>query len=159
MCLKKKIKTTKVLEEKTPEQLCYEQQNYNSNNASKCKNWYLGLSVITLVASLVTIPVIAADCPKYISIASAIIVALANGLTSIFNFHEKWLYHRNLAELLKAEFHNYKWGIRDYKGLKNAEKEAVFKNNVRDLIDKGNLDWSSLESMEEKGKKKVEASY
>lgn len=146
-------KINKSLEEKTPEQLCSEQQKYNSNKASMFKKWFFGLSIITMIASIITIPVIATDCPKYISILSAIIVALANGLNSIFKFHEKWLYHRNLAELFKADFHNYKWGIKDYKGLEADEKEELFKSNIRSIIDKGNLDWSNFELIDDKDKK------
>lgn len=153
MCFKKKSKICKLLEEKSPEQLCSEQQGYNSNNASMCKKWYLGLSIATMIASITTISIITSDCPKYISISSAIIVTIANGLNSFFKFHEKWLYHRNLSELFKAEFHNYKWGIKEYKDLGAVEKEEHFKNNIRNLIDKGNLDWSNLELIEDKDKK------
>lgn len=142
---KQNSKQVTMLEEKTPEQLCSEQQGYNSKNASKCKRWYLRLSISTLIASIVSIPIVASGCPKWVSVCATIIVALSNGLNGIFKFHEKWLYHRNLSELFKAEFHNYKWGIKEYKNLSSFEKEEQFKDNVRDLINKGNFDWSTLE--------------
>lgn len=132
------------MERKSAEQVCAEQQSYNSDNAIKCKRWYHILSVATLLASVSAIPVVAADCPKWISIIFAVVIVVSNGFNSLFKFHEKWLYHRNLSELFKAEYNKFTWEIKEYKGLSSEEKKKLFEIAVHDLVDKGNLDLSQL---------------
>lgn len=144
MCKKKSIKV-ELMENKSAEKVCSEQQRYNSKNASKYKRWYSALSIATLIGSVSTIPIVAADCPKWICIISAIIVVISNGVNSIFKFHENWLFCRNLSELYKAEFNNFNWGIKDYKNLTEQEKDSLFRNKISDLMAKGNMEWSKLE--------------
>jgi len=145
----------KLLENKSAEKVCSEQQVYNSKKASEYKRYYSIFSIATLVGSVSTVPIIATDCPKWLCIISAIIVVVSNGINSIFKFHENWLYCRNLSELYKVEYNNYNWGIKDYKNLTVQEKECLFQNNISDLIAKGNMDWSKLEiaGKEEENKK------
>jgi len=124
----------------------YEKEYCYNSLKSKCfKFWYYFCAISSLLCSLATIPVVACqNLPKWISIVTALLTALFQGCNHIFNFHERWIYHRNLTEILKSEYRKYSLGIFSYKNITSKEKDVLFSENIETIIQNGVEQWRDI---------------
>lgn len=125
------------------------QQKYNSKKANRYKIWFYTCSIITLLCSLTTIPVVSVQTiPTWISILTATVTALSQGINSIFKFHEQWISYRSTSENLKSEYFKYINEIDEYENL--SEREKIFAKNVNNILSQSNLSWKDLQKLETK---------
>lgn len=125
------------------------QQKYNSKKANRYKIWFYTCSITTLLCSLTTIPVVSVQTiPTWISILTATVTALSQGINSIFKFHEQWISYRSTSENLKSEYFKYINEIDEYENL--SEREKIFAKNVNKIVTQNNLTWKDLQRQETK---------
>ena len=129
-----------------------EQKEYNSKKARKNKNLYFICISITLLCSILTIPIIAIqNIPIWISIITSSLVAFAQGINNIFNFSKQWTMYRIITEKLKSEYRKYKFNLYEYKELENRNKDILFAERIESIIEISNFEWQTLiSSFEEK---------
>lgn len=127
------------------------QQKYNSKKANRYKIWFYTCSITTLLCSLTTIPVVSVQTiPTWISILTATVTALSQGINSIFKFHEQWVSYRITSENLKSEYFKYANEIDEYENVN--EKEKIFAKNLNNIVSQNNLKWKDLQRQETKSK-------
>ena len=125
------------------------QQPYNSKTANRQKIWFYTCSITTLLCSLTTIPFVSVQTiPTWISILTATVTALSQGINSIFKFHEQWISYRSTSENLKSEYFKYINEIDEYENL--SEREKIFAKNVNKIVTQNNLTWKDLQRQETK---------
>jgi hypothetical protein len=107
---------------------------------------YRRLQWSTIILSALTPVLIAVDfgLPEYsyltwISVVTAVIVAILTSALKTFNYHENWINYRTTCETLKKEIYLYNAGIGDYTNAK--DKEALFVDRVESLISRENTLW------------------
>ena len=105
--------------------------------------WHLiastSLRVITIVAGIASPIMLGVNLARgssvtnWIAFAFAAVTALGLGFDQAFNFGERWLGNRKLAEDLKNEAWSYLWSLGDYVGLDPQAAAQRFKERFQEL--------------------------
>lgn len=133
------------------------QIKWYSDKSSKAQQRYKCVQIIELaLASL--IPLLSGFIGQAWWLAVPVglfgaIIAVLEGVSKIYKFHENWIEYRATSELLKYEKNLFESGSHPYN--ENEETiENVFVRRVEMIISAENNKWKALNSQDEKADKK-----
>ena len=130
-----------------------EQQRWHSDKSRKCQCYYKWLSGIEAGCIALIPVVILVPCFDYYSkFAVAVLGAVASLLKYIKHnnsYHELWIKYRLISEALKKEKYLYQTGTGIYKNKDNKTKYCILAENTEAILDKGNIKWEAITSIQE----------
>lgn len=117
-----------------------DQIEWHSKKSTLYKRCFLGLSVISLVISVVVSATIKSG--NYLSFYLSLAVPVCTGLMAIFRYQEKWNIYRNTAESLKSEFYRFETKI----GVYSTDNSFnVFVEKIENILNNNNQKWSDTQ--------------
>ncbi|WP_299290183.1 DUF4231 domain-containing protein [Nitrosopumilus sp.] len=115
-------------------------------NSQKNQKIYRSMQWTLIILSALTPVLIAIDFGlteygylKWISVFTAVIVAVFTGVLRTFKYHENWINYRNICETLKKEIHLYNGDVGEY--ASSNDKKSLFVERVESLISRENNLW------------------
>ena len=94
-----------------------------------------------VIAGSIAVPVILSfeAAPVWIASLLAALVAITEGLSGAFKYHENWMNYRTTCETLRKERHLLEAGLEEYGSSDNPK--ALFVQRVENVISRENTLW------------------
>ncbi len=117
-----------------------DQIEWHSKKSTLYKRCFLGLSVISLVISVVVSATIKSD--NHISFYLSLAIPVCTGLMAIFRFQEKWNIYRNTAESIKSEFYKFETKTGAYS---TENSFNIFVEKIEIILNNNNQKWTDTQ--------------
>lgn len=124
-----------------------EQINWYDNKSKECQKWYKRFQVTEIIIAS-SIPIFSGYTTKHYLLPIVIgilgsTIAIIEGITKLYKFHENWIQYRTTCEVLKHEKYLYLTQTPPY----NCENSfQILVERVESMISSENISWSQLHS-------------
>lgn len=119
-----------------------DQISWYDKKAKLNKNWHIGLSILTIVASS-SIAIISGffehNLKEFIIAMLGTLTSVSTGIGSIYKFSDNWSSYRTISESLKHQKYLFLTGTDPYSG---ADAFAKFVHQCEGLISEQNNKWA-----------------